>query len=101
MADIGAIRYDFAAINDAGTGLQNQAQQITTALQDYENEFQRFIEENWSEGEGSAAFAIMQTKWQQQSMDLNTSLQKIGTTTLSGSENMKATDVALARMLQG
>lgn len=101
MADIGAIRYDFAAINDAGSGLQSQAQNITTALQDYENEFQRFIEENWSEGEGSTAFTIMQTKWQQQSMELNASLQKIGATTLSGAENMKATDVALANMLLG
>ncbi|MGW6724462.1 WXG100 family type VII secretion target [Nocardia sp. NPDC055029] len=101
MADIGAIRYDFAAINDAGSGLQTQAQSITTALQDYENEFQRFIEENWSEGEGSTAFTIMQTKWQQQSMALNASLQKIGATTLSGADNMKATDVALARMLEG
>lgn len=101
MADIGAIRYDFAAINDAGSGLQSQAQNITTALQDYENEFQRFIEANWSEGEGSTAFTIMQTKWQQQSMELNASLQKIGATTLSGAENMKATDVALANMLLG
>ncbi|WP_342801091.1 WXG100 family type VII secretion target [Nocardia sp. No.11] len=99
MADIGSIRYDFNAINDAGAGLQSQAQNITTALQDYENEFQRFIEEHWSEGEGSTAFAIMQTKWQQQSMELNASLQKIGATTLSGAENMKATDVALANML--
>ncbi|MEV0333028.1 WXG100 family type VII secretion target [Nocardia sp. NPDC050717] len=99
MTDIGSIRYDFAAINDAGSGLEAQAQNITTALQDYENEFQRFIEENWSEGEGSTAFAIMQTKWQQQSIDLNTSLQKLGATTLSGAENMKATDARLAQML--
>ncbi|MBW0271430.1 hypothetical protein ATM97_11770 [Nocardia sp. MH4] len=101
MTDIGAIRYDFAAINDAGSGLQSQAQQITTALQDYENEFQRFIEENWSEGEGSTAFTIMQTKWAQQSTDLNAKLQAIGTKTLSGSENMKATDARLANMLLG
>ncbi|MGM7644121.1 WXG100 family type VII secretion target [Nocardia sp. JW2] len=101
MADIGSIRYDFAAINDAGTGLQSQAQAITSALQDYENEFQRFIEENWSEGEGSAAFTIMQTKWSQDSINLNTSLQKIGATTLSGADSMKATDQALANMLLG
>lgn len=101
MADIGSIRYDFAAIDDAGSGLKAQAQNITTALQDYENEFQRFIEENWSEGEGSAAFTIMQTKWSQDSLNLNSSLQKIGATTVSGSENMRATDQALANMLLG
>ncbi|MEV0433746.1 WXG100 family type VII secretion target [Nocardia sp. NPDC050413] len=99
MADIGNIRYDFAAIDDAGSGLKAQAQNITTALQDYENEFQRFIEENWSEGEGSAAFTIMQTKWSQDSLNLNASLQKIGATTLSGAESMRATDARLAAML--
>ncbi|WP_410873791.1 WXG100 family type VII secretion target [Nocardia sp. A7] len=99
MADIGSIRYDFGAIDDAGSGLKTQAQQITSALQDYENEFQRFIESNWSEGEGSAAFAIMQTKWSNDSLALNGSLQKIGATTLSGSEGMRATDVRLAQML--
>ncbi|MGS2808725.1 WXG100 family type VII secretion target [Nocardia sp. MW-W600-9] len=99
MTDIGSIRYDFAAINDAGAGLQTQAREITTALQDYENEFQRFIEEHWSDGEGSTAFTILQTKWQSQSIDLNTKLQAIGTKTLSGSENMKATDGRLAQML--
>lgn len=101
MTDIGSIRYDFNAINDAGTGLQSQAQQITTALQDFENEFERFIVDNWSEGEGSTAFTILQTKWQGESVDLNAKLQAIGTKTLSGSENMKATDVRLAQMLGG
>ncbi|MFE6923334.1 WXG100 family type VII secretion target [Nocardia sp. NPDC057663] len=101
MTDIGSIRYDFAAINDAGSGLQTQAREITTALQDYENEFQRFIEEHWSDGEGSTAFTILQSKWQSQSIDLNTKLQAIGTKTLSGSDNMKATDARLAQMLMG
>ncbi|WP_063057006.1 WXG100 family type VII secretion target [Nocardia salmonicida] len=101
MTDLGAIRYDFGAINDAGSGLQAEAQQITTALQDYENEFQRFIEENWSEGEGSTAFSIMQTKWAAQALDLNAKLQQIGAKTLAGSEGMQQTDVRLARMLEG
>ncbi|MEU3010714.1 WXG100 family type VII secretion target [Nocardia asteroides] len=99
--DIGAIRYDFGAINDAGVGLQAEAQQITTALQDYENEFQRFIEDHWSDGEGSAAFVALQAKWQTQSVDLNTKLQKIGATTLSGADNMRATDIAMANRLLG
>ncbi|MFD6267788.1 WXG100 family type VII secretion target [Nocardia asteroides] len=100
MTDIGAIRYEFSAINDSGTGLQKAAQDITTALQDYENEFQRFIEDNWSEGEGSTAFAIMQSKWQGDAIELNAALQAIGTKTISGAENMKATDSRLARMLE-
>ena len=100
MADIGAIRYDFNAINDSGSGLQAAAREITTALQDYENAFEKFIVENW-EGEGAAAFSIMQTKWQGDSIELNTCLQAIGTKTISGAENMQATDVRLARMLEG
>ncbi|MFD6391331.1 WXG100 family type VII secretion target [Nocardia sp. NPDC060259] len=101
MADLGAIRYEFGAINDSGTGLKKAAEDITTALQDYENEFQRFIEANWSEGAGSTAFAVIQSKWQGDAIQLNTALAAIGTKTLSGAENMKAMDGQLAKMLEG
>jgi WXG100 family type VII secretion target len=101
MADIVAVSYDFGAVADAGSGLQSSAKEITTALQEMENHFQRFIETNWTGGNASEAFAIIQTKWQGESLDLNAKLAQIGTTTISGGENMRATDARLAQMLAG
>ncbi|MEV6062013.1 WXG100 family type VII secretion target [Nocardia asteroides] len=97
--DYGDIRYDFGAVDDAGTGLQKDAQEIATALQEFENLFQDFIMTSFDAGEGSAAFSILQTKWSQQSVDLNNDLQAIGAKVVSGGQHMEATDKAMAKML--
>ncbi|MFI8976117.1 WXG100 family type VII secretion target [Nocardia asteroides] len=97
--DYGDIRYDFSEVHAAGTGLQREAAEIANALQEFENLFQNFIMESFDEGEGSGAFAILQTQWSQKSVALNEDLQAIGAKVVSGGEHMEATDKAMAKML--
>ncbi|MFD3705073.1 WXG100 family type VII secretion target [Nocardia sp. NPDC058658] len=97
--DYGEIKYNFEAIDDAGTGLQKDAQDIATALQDLENLFQDFIVKSFPEGEGSGAFSILQTKWSGQSVELNQDLQAVGAKVVSGGQHMADTDKALAKFL--
>lgn len=98
--DYGDIRYDFSAVNDAGTGVQAEAVRIAQELQEFEEMFERFIEKSFGGGaQGSTAFVILQTKWSAESVELNTKLQSIGAKVVSGGEHMQGVDAQLAKML--
>ncbi|MBV7702606.1 hypothetical protein C5E45_29855 [Nocardia nova] len=97
MSDFELLSYNFDAINDAGTGLSQQAQNITNELEHFEQMFQRFIQDHWSDGQGTVAFQEIQNKWRASSNDLVAKLAKLGVAVSAGGDHMREADALAAK----
>jgi uncharacterized protein YukE len=98
MSDFGTLSYDFGSIDDHGTGLKSEAMNITSALEDLEQQFRNFIASHWQNGNGTEAFQHIQNNWRQQSDDLTARLLQLGTHTVSAGDAMNTTDGLVAKL---
>ncbi|NKY89186.1 WXG100 family type VII secretion target [Nocardia veterana] len=97
MSDFGLLSYNFDAISEVGGGLSQDASNITHELEEFEKMFQVFIQENWTDGQGTVAFQEIQNKWRGASNDLVEKLAKLGVAVSAGSDHMREADALAAK----
>lgn len=90
------IHADFAAVAGTAADIRAKAQEVQGMLESFKNEVATFVAENWENGRSSAAFQELQAKWDQQSQQLQTTLDGAAQLVNTGNSDLQSTDTALA-----
>ncbi|QLY31909.1 WXG100 family type VII secretion target [Nocardia huaxiensis] len=93
--DVNRISANFGAVEDGAQQIISQARNIMTQLEDLHKKVTDFVANNW-EGDATEAFTQLQTNWNNNVTQLNTTLESAGQLVSTGNADLQAKDTALA-----
>ncbi|MFI6171587.1 WXG100 family type VII secretion target [Nocardia sp. NPDC051052] len=95
MSDPNTIASNFGSVEAGAQSIVSEAKNISSMLEDFHKQVTDFVTNNWK-GDANDAFASLQSQWNTNVSQLNTTLETAGRAVSTGNSDLQTTDTSLA-----
>lgn len=95
--DTSRISANFGDVAAGADAFISRARNLMQDLEDFHKQVTSFVQEHWK-GDANDAFAQLQNQWNQNTIQLNQTLQSAGQLVHTGNSDLQSRDSSLANM---